>query len=130
MLEKITYFYKLRQKIKDNNYFRRHRKIVKGLSKSFIFNAGDIIKVVYFRKNYSYVFEGICIGIRKKGFIMPNTSFFLRNIILGIGIEMIFLYFFKRLYFLKLYDYKRKFSFLNKNKLFLLRKENNQKSKV
>jgi|ERR1700722_1100540 ribosomal protein L19 len=130
MLEKITYFYKLRQKIKDNNYFRRHRKIVKGLSKSFIFNAGDIIKVVYFRKNYSYVFEGICIGIRKKGFIMPNTSFFLRNIILGIGIEMIFLYFFKRLYFLKLYDYKRKFSFLNKNKLFLLRKKNNQKSTV
>ena len=130
MLEKITYFYKLRQKIKDNNYFRRHRKIVKGLSKSFIFNAGDIIKVVYFRKNYSYVFEGICIGIRKKGFIMPNTSFFLQNIILGIGIEMIFLYFFKRLYFLQLYDYKRKFSFLNKNKLFLLRKENNQKSKV
>jgi|ERR1700733_1086419 len=128
MLEKIIYFNKLKQKIKDHYFLRRHRKSVKGLKESFIFNAGDIVKVVYFRKSYSYVFEGICFGIRKKGFIMPNTSFFLRNVILGISIEMIFLYFYKRLYFLKLYDYKRKFSFINRNKLFFLRKRSNKKS--
>jgi ribosomal protein L19 len=130
MLQQNNYFNNITIKQKNFYYLRRHRKVVKGLSKSFIFNAGDIIKVVYFRKNYSYVFEGICIGIKKKAFLMPNTSFKLRNIILGISIEMIFLYFSKRLYFLKLHDYKRKFKFINKNKLFYLRFAKNKASKI
>lgn len=130
MLQQEKYFNNLKTFTKNYNYLRRHRKLIKGLSKSFIFNAGDIIKVVYFRKNYSYVFEGICLGIKKKSFLLPNTSFKLRNIILGISIEMIFLYFSKRLFFLKLHDYKRKFKFINKNKLFYLRFAKNQASKV
>lgn len=130
MLQEKKYFNYLNNIKKDYFYLRRHRQLIKGLSNSFIFNAGDIVKVVYFRKNYSYVFEGICLGIKKKSFLMPNTSFKLRNIVLGIGIEMIFLFFSKRLYFLKLHDYKRKFNFINKNKLFYLRFAKNQASKV
>ena len=130
MLQEKKYFNYLNNIKKDYFYLRRHRQLIKGLSNSFIFNAGDIVKVVYFRKNYSYVFEGICLGIKKKSFLMPNTSFKLRNIVLGIGIEMIFLFFSKRLYFLKLHDYKRKFKFINKNKLFYLRFVKNQASKV
>src|SRR5579884_3909660 len=117
MLQQKNYFHNLKQYQKNYYYLRRHRKLVKGLSKSFIFSSGDIVKVVYFRKNYSYVFEGICLGIKNKAFLLPNTSFKLLNIILGISIEMIFLYFSKRLYFLKLHDYKRKFKFISKNKL-------------
>jgi ribosomal protein L19 len=124
------YFNFLIQVQKDFFYLRRNRPLIKGFSKSFIFNAGDILKVIFFRKNYSYVFEGICLGIKKKSFIMPNTSFLLRNIILGISIEMVFLYFSKRLYFLKLQDYKRKFKTTNRNKLFYLRSLRNYKSKV
>jgi len=130
MLQKKEYFNYLKNIQKNYSYLRRHRKLIKGLKGSFIFNAGDIVKVVYFRKNYSYVFEGICLGIKKKSFTMPNTSFKLRNIVLGIGIEMIFLFFSKRLFFLKLHDYKRKFKFINKNKLFYLRFAKNQASKV
>jgi ribosomal protein L19 len=130
MLQKKEYFNYLSNIQKDYFYLRRHRQLIKGLTNSFLFNAGDIVKVIYFRKNYSYVFEGICLGIKKKSFLTPNTSFKLRNIILGIGIEMIFLFFSKRLYFLKLHDYKRKFKFINKNKLFYLRFAKNQASKV
>lgn len=130
MFQQIIYFHKLKQKLKNPFFLRQHRNKIKGLLTSYMFNAGDIVKVVYFRKSYAYVFEGICLGIRKKSFIDPNTSFFLRNIVLGIAIEMIFSYFSKRLYFLKLQDYKRKFASVNRNKIFFLRKKKNQHSNV
>jgi ribosomal protein L19 len=111
MLSTQKYFNTLKTFKKNYSYLRRHRSLINGLNNSFIFKAGDIVKVVYFRKNYSYVFEGICLGIKNKAFLLPNTSFKLRNIVLGISIEMNFLFFSKRLYFLKLHDYKRKFKF-------------------
>jgi len=124
MLKDLFYFNKIVYRIKDIYYLRRHRKKVKGLSKSFIFNAGDFVKVIYFRKSYAYVFEGLCLGIRNKNFISPNTAFILTNTVLGIKIEIIFAYFSKRLYFLKLLDYKIKFDFINRNKIFFLKVNN------
>jgi ribosomal protein L19 len=125
----MTYFNIIQQKEKNYMHIRRHREHVKGLKKSVIFSVGDVIKVVFFRKNYSYLFEGVCISIKKKGFGL-NMSFVLRNIILGIAIEMVFSYYANRLYNLRLQDYKRKFMHLRRNKLFFLAKKKNIKSIV
>ena len=126
----INYFNFLTTYRINHIYMRKHRLKLKGLKNVFIFSVGDILKIIYFRKIYLYIFEGICISIKKKSFLMPNVSFILRNIVLGISIEIIFLFFSNRLYFLKIKDYKRKFNTSHKNKLFYLRFRNNQASYV
>jgi len=111
-------------------YLRKHREKIKGLKKSLIFSVGDIVKVAFFRKSYSYLFEGICISIKKKSFLSPNLSFSLRNVVLGISIEMMFSYYINRLYHLKLQDYKRKSMHIRSSKLFSLRKKKNSFTRV
>jgi|ERR1700722_2159744 len=118
--------------IKEKNYLflRKHRKSVKGLFKSFKFSVGDILKVIFIIRNFYLIFEGICICVKKKNFLSFNTGFTIRNIILGIGVEMMFSYFCNRLYSLKLQNYKRKFRSIKKSKLFSIRNKKNKHSKV
>lgn len=59
-----------------------------------------------------------------------EVSFILRNVILGVAIEVRVLYFLNRQYLLSLSDFKRKFDSLNKNKLLEIRSGLNRKSKV
>lgn len=59
-----------------------------------------------------------------------EVSFILRNVILGVAIEVRVLYFLNRQYSLTLVDFKRKFDSLNKNKLLEIRSGLNRKSKV
>lgn len=51
------------------------------------FSVGDILGVSFYSKGLNYFFEGICIGIRGKSFVTPETSFILRNIIGDVGVE-------------------------------------------
>jgi ribosomal protein L19 len=124
----MLYFNKIENSKFKQNFIklRQHRKLIKGFKKVNIFTVGDIIKVVFSRKNVFSSFEGICICIKKKKFLSSNTTFILRNVILGIPIEMNFSYFLNRLYYLKLQDYKRKMAYVYKNKLFFLRSKVNK----
>jgi ribosomal protein L19 len=88
------------------------------LKKSYKFKGGDILKVVYIAKNNAYTFNGVCMGVRGK-FKNPNMSFILRNIIIGVGIEMIFSYFVNRLFKLYIEFYKKNIIFIENLVCFL-----------
>jgi ribosomal protein L19 len=87
------------------------------------------MEFVYYYKNASLVFKGMCIA-KKKSFINPFLVFILRNILIKTGLELTILYFFRRAYNSKFLDYKRKFYFFNKNKLYYIRDDYNRKSRV
>lgn len=91
---------------------RQNRNLIKGFSNVFSFSVGDILEIIFFRKSMSFTFEGICLSINKKRFLDPNTSIIIRNIFEGVTIECTFSYFYNRIYYLKIKDYKRKFFFL------------------
>ena len=101
-----------------------------GFGNRFFFLVGDIIKVSFFKSIHPLVFEGICISVKGRGFMTSNVSFILRNVILGVAIEVRILYFLNRQYLLKFSDYKRKFYFCRKNKLLEIRNKKNRKSIV
>jgi ribosomal protein L19 len=120
-------------KLKSNRTYKKFKKspliTIDGLKKSYKFKGGDILKVVYIAKNNAYTFNGVCMGVRGK-FKNPNMSFILRNIIIGVGIEMIFSYFVNRLFKLYIEFYKKKHHFYRKSRLFFIRFRINRQSRV
>jgi ribosomal protein L19 len=106
------------------------RRKVKGFRNHTFFLVGDVVKVSFFKSIHPLVFEGICISLKKRGFATSGVSFILRNVILGVAIEVRILYFLNRQYVLTFSDFKRKFDSLNKNKLLEIRFGLNRKSKI
>jgi ribosomal protein L19 len=109
---------------------RKNRNYIKGSKKYRSFVVGDIIEFVFFFKSISLTYSGICMAIRRKSFIVPDVILVLRNVIMKISIEVTVSFFYNRIYKLKFLDYKRKFYFFNKNKIFFLRKRLNRESKI
>ena len=109
---------------------RKNRNYIKGSKKYKIFVVGDVIEFLFVFKSVPLLYSGICIAIRKKSFIVPDVTLILRNIIMKIAIEITVSFFYNRLYKLKFLDYKRKFYFFNKNKIFFLRKRLNRESRL
>ena len=109
---------------------RQRRTLAPGFRNAFFVSSGDILEVFFAKKGSIFMFEGICLAVRRKLFKNPNTSLVLRNSIFGVGIECTFSYFYNRVYFFKINDYKRKFSFIRKAKLFFLRKSARLDTKV
>src|SRR5271163_3806312 len=94
---------------------------VKGLRAAKFFFVGDIIEIVYFIKNIPIVFEGVCLGIRKKKQLLnSNVTFFLRNVILGVGIEIVASFYLNRLYLSKKHSFKRKMLQVKRSRLFYI----------
>ena len=106
------------------------RRKINGFESKTFFLVGDVVKVVFFKLTHPLVFEGLCISLKKRGFAVSDVSFILRNIILGVGVEVRFSYFLNRLYSLGFSDFKRKFDFLGRNKLLVVRSELNKHSRV
>ena len=52
----------------------------------------------------------------------------LRNIILGVGVEVTLSYYLNRIFFLKISDFKRKFFLYKKSKLYYIRIQLNRSS--
>ena len=129
-----TYFEKKAHQTKLTPAFyikqRKNRAFIKGSKKYKVFLVGDIIEFLFLYKSVPLLYSGICIAIRKKSFIVPNTTLILRNIIMKVAIEIIVSFFFNRIYKLKFLDYKRKIYFFNKNKFFFIRKRLNRESRV
>jgi len=109
---------------------RKNRNCIKGSIKYKKFVVGDIIEFLFVFKSVPLLYSGICIAIRKKTFLMPDVTLILRNIIMKVAIEVTVSFFYNRLYKLKFLDYKRKFYFFNKNKIFFIRKRLNRESRV
>lgn len=81
-------------------------------------------------QNYVYVFEGICIGIIGKNLSDLNASLVLRNVVLGVGLELVIGYYVNRVYSLQILDYKRKKFVYNRAKLYYIRTRINQASRI
>jgi ribosomal protein L19 len=109
---------------------RKNRNFIKGSKKYKIFIVGDIIEFLFIFKSVPLLFSGICIAIRKKSFLVPDVTLILRNIIMKTAIEVTVSFFYNRIYKLKFLDYKRKFYFFNKNKIFFIRKRLNRESRI
>jgi ribosomal protein L19 len=109
---------------------RKNRNFIKGSRKYKKFVVGDIVEFLFVFKSVPLLYSGICIAIRKKSFLAPDVTLILRNIIMKVAIEVTVSFFYNRLYKLKFLDYKRKFYFFNKNKIFYIRKRVNKESKV
>lgn len=101
---------------------RRYRFSVPGLINSFTIVSGDVLEVFFLVKGLVYVFEGLCLSVKKRGYFDPNMSFLLRNYIQKVGIECSFSFFYNRMYFLRVHDFKRKFYGFSRAKLFFLKK--------
>lgn len=117
---------KLSLLIKD----RLKRKNVLNLINILHITSGDIIALVFWKEAIIYRFEGICFSIKNKSLTNFNTSISVRNVILGVGVEVIASYFPNRVYFMTILDYKRKQFLYRKSKLYYLRKKLNRSSKV
>ena len=109
---------------------RKNRNLIKGSKKYKKFVVGDIIEFLFLFKSVPLLYSGICIAIRKKSFLVPDVTLILRNIIMKVVIEVTVSFFYNRIYKLKFLDYKRKFYFFNKNKIFFIRKRLNNESRV
>jgi hypothetical protein len=109
---------------------RKNRALIKGSAKYKIFLVGDIIEFLFIFKSVPLLYSGICIAIRKKAFLVPDVTLILRNIIMKVAVEITVSFFYNRIYKLKFLDYKRKFYFFNKNKIFFIRKRLNRESRI
>jgi ribosomal protein L19 len=109
---------------------RKNRSCIKGSKKYKVFIVGDIIEFLFIFRSVPLLFSGICIAIRKKSFLVPDVTLILRNIIMKTAIEVTVSFFYNRIYKLKFLDYKRKFYFFNKNKIFFIRKRLNRESRI
>jgi len=109
---------------------RKNRNYIKGSKKYKKFLVGDIIEFLFIFKSVPLLYSGICIAIKRKSFLVPDVTLILRNVIMKVAIEVTVSFFYNRLYKLKFLDYKRKFFFFNKNKIFYIRKRLNKESKI
>jgi ribosomal protein L19 len=132
-MNNTLYFEFYKDKDLKNTLFKKRRKYFKvdDLYCSSFFFVGDIISICFFKGNEPVVFEGVCLGIRKKKkLFFSNVSFFLRNIILGIGVEVIAAYYYNRLYVLNINNYKRKMKAIRSSRIYFIRFRVNRFSRV
>ena len=90
-----------------NIFIRCKRKKVLGFSKVNIFLVGDYLVVVFFSKNSPFPFEGVCLAIRKKSLLLPNTSFIIKNSLVGVLMHMVICYYYNRVYNMVFLYYKK-----------------------
>lgn len=57
---------------------RKHRSKILNMRNSLKFNVGDILLIIFWKESIVYRFEGICISIKNKSLMKPNTSLILR----------------------------------------------------
>lgn len=114
---------------------RKNRHVLPGFyikEKKYMINVGDFLEVFFFFRGHFLSFEGLCLSIKRKNLINPDTSLFLRNNVQNVWIDCSISFFYNRIYSLKILDYKRKMYSFTKSKWFFIKKVselslNNQK---
>jgi len=113
-------------------YHRKHRPALPGFSRmqslsyhpniALKFVAGDVLTVTVTKELEGHIFTGICLGVRRPRFLKADCSVILRNVLSGVGVEVIFSLFYNRAYRLRFEDHLRKSFFYFRSKLFYLRR--------
>jgi ribosomal protein L19 len=93
--------------VDDVVLFKEKRKSVLGFLKVNFFMVGDFLSIVFFSKNCPFLFEGLCICIRKKSLLSSNTSFVVQNFVVGVLIQLIVSYYYNRVYNMVFLNYKK-----------------------
>ncbi len=104
---------------------RKRRPLLYGFTKEdkvFVVNVGDFLEVFYFFRGHFLSFEGLCLSIRRKNLLHPETSLYLRNNVQNVWVECSVSFFYNRVYHLKILDYKRKLYSFKKSKWLFLKK--------
>lgn len=119
-------------------HYRRHRPPLPGFhSKQALlykpnvalqFKAGDVLTVTITKELEGHIFTGICLGIRKTSFSQSDCTVILRNVLFGIGVEIVFSLFYNRAYRVRFEDHLRKSFFYKKSKLFYLRRRSSNQA--
>ena len=107
-------------------YKRRNRRFM-GLSP---ITVGDIVNISYINKYITYGFEGICICLRRKQMLSPNVTIMLRNVLVNVGVELTFAYYYARGYRFTLSNHKRKSFYYRRAKLYYIRTNLNRASRI
>jgi len=110
--------------------FDKHYELVYRQKATVPFSAGDILALSFRNKGSNYFFEGICIAVRKKKLMHPESTLILRNILGAVGIEVSFSYFCNRVFILRLNSFKRKKISYARVKLYYIRHKLGQASRV
>lgn len=113
-------------------YHRKHRPALPGFLKqqslkykpnvALQFRTGDVITITITKELEGLVFTGICLAIRKASFSQADCTVILRNVLFGVGVEVVFSLFYNRAYRIRFEDHLRKSFLYRKNKLFYLRR--------
>lgn len=91
---------------------------------------GDIISIVFWKEALIYRFEGICFAIRKSSLLCTDVMLLLRNVVMGISVELLVSYYYNRIYLLVILNHKRKYLLYRKAKLYFVRDKFNRASKI
>ena len=86
------------------------------------FKAGDVLTVTITKELEGHIFTGICLGVRRTSFYRSDSTVILRNVLFGVGVEIVFSIFYNRAYRVRFEDHLRKSFFYSKSKLFYLRR--------
>jgi ribosomal protein L19 len=106
------------------------RVSLSGLHEVDRFLVGEVLDIFYPMRHIVYSFEGLCLSIRKKQMKDPNTTIVVRNILQGVGIELNLSFYSNVIFRVTVKDYKRKFFFFRRSKLFFLRYKLNDFTRV
>jgi ribosomal protein L19 len=128
----MIHFYKERSEKKVNKHVlaRRNRLTIKGFRNSYKIVPGDVLSIYFRNQGLLYSFDGICISVKSKNFINPESSIILRNVLSSISVELTVSFYYLRIFFSRFDDYKRKKFSYTRSKLFFLRKKLNKYSRV
>jgi hypothetical protein len=85
-----------------------HKKKIVGISFLYMPSVGDVLKIFFSKKGSFYYFEGLCFSIKRKSFLVPDSSLSVVNKIKGSVINFFFSYFYNLIFSLKFSDFKRK----------------------
>src|ERR1700753_1778374 len=110
--------------------FRKFRPKIKGFKNAFFVYSWDILEVFFSKRGLVFTFEGICLAVRKKYFFNSNASIVLMNFFNKTCIKCTFSYYYNRIFFFKINDYKRKFDFQRKSKVYFISKSISRRSTI
>jgi len=112
-----------------NNVAFEHSDRLNNIS-NIPFLVGDILELSFRVKGYNYSFEGLCIKCKKKKGKNPETTLTVRNILGTVGIEISCSYFYNRLFFMRINNFKRKETVYTRSKIYYIRHKLNKASRV
>lgn len=117
---------------KSHMFKRRRSKFVIGQTGCYIFNGGDVIFIVFELNGFQRVFKGVCVSKQCKSLAKVGSSFQLRNIVDGVGVDVRISIYYLCFSFslLRFYDYERKRFRYRSSKLYYLHDKRNKMSLV